>query len=99
MYKVIIHRLAEDILIELSERDKKSFYIISQALDEIEKNGLQSSNTKHLSNTNKIFRKRIGRWRILFTIEEKNIHIWIVAIEKDTKKDYKKWIKYIVYNT
>jgi len=48
-----------------------------------------------LKNAPKIFRKRVGRWRILFTIERKKIDVWIIAIEKDTDKDYKRWIAYI----
>ncbi|HHT9138752.1 MAG TPA: hypothetical protein ACFYEK_16100 [Candidatus Wunengus sp. YC60] len=39
---------------------------------------------------------RVGRWRILFTVKHQVINVWIVAIEKDTDKDYKRWIDYII---
>jgi len=64
-------------------------------LDELEEKGLQSSNVKSLKNAPKIFRKRGGRWRILFTVKLQILNVWIVAIEKDTDKDYKRWIDYI----
>ena len=62
---------------------------------ELKEKGLQSSNGKSLENAPKIFRKRVGRLRILFTVKLQVINVWIVAIEKDTDKDYKRWIDYI----
>lgn len=66
-------------------------------MDDLEQNGLQSLNIKSLKNAPKIFRKRVGRWRILFTLERQVINVWIIAIEKDADKDYKQWISYITY--
>ena len=95
MHEVVIHELAQETLKKLSLKDKKSFDKISVALDGLAKNGLKLSGVKKLSSVNKIFRKRVGRFRILFTFDVKTFHVWIIAIEKDTKKDYKVWIKYI----
>jgi len=94
-HEVIVHELAQETLKKLFLKDKKSFNKISIALDELEKKGLKASSIKKLSSTNKIFRKRVGRFRILFTVNLKTFNVWIIAIEKDTKKDYKVWIKYI----
>ncbi len=95
MFKLIVNTFAEETLEKVSLRDKKTFYRLSKALDELEEKGLQSSNVKFLKNAPKIFRKRVGRWRILFTVKLQIINVWIVAIEKDTDKDYKRWIDYI----
>ena len=97
MFKLIVNTFAEETLEKVSLRDKKTFYRLSKALDELEEKGLQSSNVKSLKNAPKIFRKRVGRWRILFTVKLQIINVWIVAIEKDTDKDYKRWIDYITY--
>lgn len=98
MFKLIVNTFAEETLEKVSLRDKKTFYRLSKALDELEEKGLQSSNVKSLKNAPKIFRKRVGRWRILFTVKLQIINVWIVAIEKDTNKDYKRWIDYITYH-
>jgi mRNA-degrading endonuclease RelE of RelBE toxin-antitoxin system len=97
VYEVIVHEWAEEVLSALVKKDAKTFEKISNALDELEEKGLISTNTKKLLNTNAIFRKRVGRWRILFTSDKNVFHVWIVAVEKDTKKDYKKWIRLISY--
>ena len=97
MYNIILHNIAEEVLFDLVHSNKKEYQVLFEALNEIEEEGFRASNTKSLANTDKIFRKRVRRWRILFTMEGADIHIWIIAIEKDTKKDYKKWIKYISY--
>ncbi|MBE7445855.1 MAG: hypothetical protein HS132_11630 [Planctomycetia bacterium] len=98
MFKLIVNTFAEETLEKVSLRDKKTFYRLSKALDELEEKGLQSSNVKSLKNAPKIFRKRVGRWRILFPVKLQIINVWIVAIEKDTDKDYKRWIDYITYH-
>lgn len=95
MFKLIVNTFAEETLEKVSLRGKKTFYRLSKALDELEEKGLQSSNVKSLKNAPKIFRKRVGRWRILFTVKLQVINVWIVAVEKDTDKDYKRWIDYI----
>lgn len=99
MFKLIINEFAEETLEKVSQKDKRTFLRLSKALDEMEQKGLQSSNINALKNAPKIFRKRVGRWRILFTLERQVINVWIVAIEKDTDKDYKRWINFIVYHS
>lgn len=99
MFELIINSFAEETLEKVSQKDKRTFLRLSKALDEMEQKGLQSSNIKALKNAPKIFRKRVGRWRILFTLERQVINVWIVGIEKDTDKDYKRWINFIVYHS
>ncbi len=98
MYKLIINTFAEETLEKVSQKDKKTYLRLSKALDSLEQNGLQSSNITSLKNAPKIFRKRVGRWRILFTLKQEEINVWIIAIEKDTDKDYKRWINFITYH-
>jgi mRNA-degrading endonuclease RelE of RelBE toxin-antitoxin system len=67
--------------------------LIISNLDELAKNWLNTSNIKNIWDW--IYRKRVWRWRIVLTINENTINVWIIDIEKDTKKDYKKWKIYI----
>ena len=98
MFKVIVHNVAEDTLVSLFKSDKIMFGRICDALDSLEEKGLESSNLKKLTGTKDIYRKRVGRWRILFTFHENIIDVWIVAVEKDTRKDYNRWIRHITYH-
>lgn len=95
MPQILIQRLAQETLEELFEQNQKEYKKIAQAINELGKNGLGSSNIKKLSGTKNIFRKRVGRWRVLFTAEGQIFKIWIIAMEKGTKQDYFKWIFYI----
>ncbi|MFH1429131.1 MAG: hypothetical protein ABIH39_05235 [Candidatus Margulisiibacteriota bacterium] len=97
MYELIVNKFAEETLDQVARKNNKAYIRLSDSLDELEQNGLQASNVKPLKNAPKIFRKRTGRWRILFTIRHKIIDVWIIGIEKDTDKDYKRWINLISY--
>lgn len=98
MSQVFIQRLAKETLEDLFQRNQKQYRQISKAIDELEEKGLHASNIKKLQGTKNIFRKRIGRWRILFTAEEAILKVWIIAMEKGTKQDYLHWIFYIQKN-
>jgi len=63
-------------------------------LKELKEKWLLASWIKNIWNS--IYRKRVWRWRILFTLEIDCIKVWIIKIEKDTKKDYISWKKYII---
>lgn len=95
MYKLVINEFAEETMEKVFQKEKMVFRRLAGALDDLEQKGLLSSNVKSLKNAPKIYRKRVGRWRVLFTIKGKIIDVWIIAIEKDTDKDYKRWISYI----
>ena len=97
MYKLEIHKKAKNTLDLLKKNNKKELKKIILWLDEILINWLNSSNIKNIWDS--IYRKRVWRYRILMTLDKniKNkIHIWIIDLEKDTKKDYKKWKIYIM---
>lgn len=84
----------EEKLDFLKTSDKNLFSLLISELSDIKNNWLKSKNTKNIWDN--IFRKRIWRWRILFTIKNLDITIWIIDIEKDTLKDYKKWKEYVI---
>lgn len=88
-FELIIKKEAQNILISLRE----NYSNLINSLQELSKLWLNSNNIKNIWDD--IFRKRVWRWRILFTIEINNIFVWIIKVEKDTKKDYKKWKDYI----
>lgn len=98
MSQVFIQRLAQETLEGLFHKNQKQYHQISKAIDELKEKGLHASNIKKLQGTKNIFRKRIGRWRILFTAEGTILKIWIIAMEKGTKQDYLRWIFYIEKN-
>ena len=98
MIQIFIQRLAQKTLEDLFYRNQKQYRSIAKAIDDLEKNGLSASNIKKLRGTKNIFRKRVGRWRLLFTAEGTILKIWIIAIEKGTKQDYLRWIFYIQKN-
>ena len=96
MYVTIIRPKAKRSLKKID--NKKTQRQIDSALLDLSKNGPQSSQTKKIEGLkHTIYRKRTGRWRIIFTIvkRENQIDIWIIEIEKDTQKDYQRWEKYI----
>lgn len=88
---------AEKFLKDCQKKDQKLLGIILNAVDELAEKHLEATNIKSLTGVSQGFRKRVGRHRILFTVhyEEGAMKIWIIDIEKDTKKDYQKWIAYL----
>ena len=97
MYSLEIHKKAKETLDFLKKKNLKELKNIIFFLDEIIVNWLNATNIKNIWDG--IFRKRAWRYRILMTLDKENknkIHIWIIDLEKDTKKDYKKWKWYIV---
>ena len=97
MYEIVLKNKASEKLLDLIKKDFWSYKNIDQSLSEIECKWLDVSNIKNIwkYKWKFIFRKRVWRWRIVLTKSWNIISIWIVDIEKDTKKDYKKWKKYI----
>lgn len=95
MFQVFIQRIAQEALERLFDKNQKQYQQIARALDELSQKGLSASKVKKLSGTKNIFRKRVGRWRILFTSEASILKIWIIAMEKGTRQDYLRWIFYI----
>ena len=92
---IVLSKDSANTLIEL--RDSKAKVRLEKAIDELGERGLSASNIEKLSDLKNGFRKRVGRYRILFTVEQikEIIYVWIIEIKKDSKKDYRKWINYI----
>lgn len=98
MAQIIIQCLAQETIEELFDKNQKQYKQIEKALSELAQKGLRASRIKKLAGTKNIYRKRTGRWRILFTVAGETFKIWIIAMEKGTKQDYFKWIFYIQKN-
>jgi len=96
MYKLELTRKSKNKLDLLKSADLNSFKTLINELSQIQINWTDLPNIKNIGNS--IFRKRSWRWRILFTISYNIITVWIIEIEKDTKKDYQKWKDYIISN-
>ncbi len=94
MYNLELTRKREEKLDFLKTSDKNLFSLVISELSDIKNSWLKSKNTKNIWDN--IFRKRIWRWRILFTIKNLDITVWIIDIEKDTLKDYKRWKEYVI---
>ena len=95
MIEVVVEKRAEKALLDM---DRGSQNRVIKAIDSLSEKGLSSSNVRSLSGMKGVFRKRVGRWRILFTYEKAGplLRIWIIALEKSTKKDYTQWLKYVI---
>lgn len=70
----------------LKKYEQKEYKQILVALQEIDHFGWEYDKLKPIGQG--IKRQRVGRWRILCTSNAESILVWIIAREKDTKKDY-----------
>jgi mRNA-degrading endonuclease RelE of RelBE toxin-antitoxin system len=95
--KIVLSKESAKTLIEL--RDNKAKARLEKAIDELEAKGLRTSNIEKLTGSKYGYRKRVGRYRIIFTVHkiQKIIYVWIIEIKKDSKKDYRKWLDYIKF--
>jgi len=94
MFNLIIKNKAKKTLDNLQKYNQIDLQKIIKSLDELSKNWLNTVNIKNIWDW--IFRKRVGRYRILFNFDVLNqINIWIIDLEKDWKKDYLRWKLYI----
>ncbi len=73
----------------------------NEAFVELEKHWKNSSKVKSLRKIRwvLIYRKRVWRRRIVFSCDDNLVSIFIIEIEKSTKKDYNIWRKYILKET
>jgi len=95
------------MIIQLSEqavrsllkiKSKKTKEVVKNSISELSEKGFDASNIKKLTGLKNGYRKRVGRYRILFSFHSriKTVKIWIIELKKDSKKDYRKWIEYII---
>jgi mRNA-degrading endonuclease RelE of RelBE toxin-antitoxin system len=93
MYEVIIKPRAEKEFAKLPKELKKKFYAEFKKLSE---NPFEHPHIKKIKNTKFGWRLRIGRWRILFALFDKEKRIEIVDIFlRKGEEDYKKRMKLI----
>ena len=93
MWEVILQNKAQDALNYIKKYESSSFDSMISLLKELESKWWNRDKLKDIGNG--IRRIRAWRWRILCTCK-KNIYVWIIAIEKDTDKDYERWKEYII---
>ena len=94
MHRLILQKKASSCLKYLFVKDKTMHNYIINSLKDLQDRWTKSDNIKNIWEW--IYRKREWRWRILFTIDNDEINIWIIEQEKDTKKDYNKRKRYIL---
>ena len=94
MSKLILQIKAQEALDYLKEHGHKDFKYILSELQKIEKSWRSYQKFKIIWNW--IKRVRVWRRRILCEEISGIIYVRIIAIEKDTKKDYDRWKNYII---
>lgn len=82
------------MLLTLGKRSRP----LHDAIDRIAESPLHGPGIKKLFGVPSGYRRRVGRYRILYTTHpaEVLLRIWIIDMEKDTKKDYRRWMGYIM---
>ena len=94
MWKIILKNKAIEDLDYLKKYEKSDFQKIIACLQNIERVWWNYEYFKNIGQWVK--RVRVWRRRILCTSDFDNICVWIIAIEKDTDKDYQQRKKYIL---
>lgn len=95
MWEIILQNKAQDALNYLKKYEISVFNTIISALKQLESKWWNRDKLKDIGN--EIKRIRVWRRRILCT-SKKDIYVWIIAVEKDTDKDYTKRKEYIIKN-
>lgn len=91
MFKVFIKSRAEREFTKLSSDLKQEFY---QEFKKLARDPFRHSHTRKIRGTDRGYRLRVGRWRILFTLFSKQKRIEIVDIFlKKGKENYRKRLK------
>lgn len=93
MYKLILKKKAKNTMELLFIKDRSMHDILLSALINLQKAWTKDTQIKHI--WEEVYRKRVGRRRILCTFLSDTILVWIIEMEKDTDKDYKRWKEYI----
>jgi len=93
--KLIFHRSVLQKLKKIKHDDESSMTSLMRGFRDLEKNGKRATQVKKLTAPIKVFRKRVGVWRILFTEDGFVLRIWVVDRKKGPK-DYRKWINFVM---
>lgn len=81
---------------ELRVRDALMFRKLVALVDQLEQCGVRMPQVKKLVGTKNGWRLDFGRYRALFSLDGNVITIWLIGMEKDTRKDYQRWIEYLL---
>ena len=93
MWEIILQNKAQDALDYIKKYETSSFDGIISTLQELESKWRNRDKLKDIGNGVK--RIRVWRRRILCTCRQ-DIYVWIIAVEKDTDKDYERRKEYII---
>lgn len=81
---------------ELRDRDVAMFQKFITLVDQLEQHGVRMPQIKKLVGTKNGWRLDFGRYRALFSMSGNIITIWLIVMEKDTRKDYSRWMTYLI---
>lgn len=84
VYHIQVRRAAQK---QLDELDDKEFKVVAGVICSLEKNP-RPARVKKLSGSN-FWRVRVGRYRIVYTIDDQNLVVTIVRVAKRTESTYR----------
>ncbi|MBU1046793.1 type II toxin-antitoxin system RelE/ParE family toxin [Patescibacteria group bacterium] len=84
VYKVLLDKPADKSLGKLNSKIKEDILV---ACTELEHFSEKTRNTKKLKHPFVGFRRRVGKYRILFLVNKKNIEIYKIGLRKDIYKN------------
>jgi len=98
-HKVEFRTRAKNGVEDMIKHHKSDIFDVDEWFGDLEKNWKDWKNIKFLWKIKwiQIYRKRVWRRRIVFWNEWNIVDIFIVEIEKNTKKDYKIRMKYVIW--
>lgn len=83
VYNVLLDKTADKFLEKLMKSDKNSGMNILKVCIDLKNFSEKSSNTKKLHTPFEGFRIRVGKYRILFVVNDKKIEIYKIGLRKD----------------
>ena len=94
MWQIILKNKAIEALDYMKKYESKDFDAVIDCLKNIE--NIWWNYDKFKSIWQWIKRMRVWRWRILCSLDDADILVWSIAMEKDTQKDYNQRKSYIL---
>jgi mRNA-degrading endonuclease RelE of RelBE toxin-antitoxin system len=84
-------------MLDIKKNYHEDIASIDKWFSDLEDKWLFASQIKNIGRIKEwpIYRKRVWRRRIVFMVQWTTIGIFLIEIEKDTKKDYNEWLDYI----
>jgi hypothetical protein len=87
----------EDINVNYHE----DIFLIDEWFSNLEEKWISASHIKNIGRVKGwlVYRKRVWRRRIVFMMKWITVDIFLIEMEKDTKKDYNEWLDYVKKST